>query len=266
MLSVLDTMIHYMTLIQTIILSIIEGITEFLPISSTGHMILASKILGITPTEFTKSFEIIIQLGAIGAVFFLYVKKFIAHPEIIKPLLFSFIPTAIVGLVLYKVIKQFLLGNPYVAVAALFLGGIVLLFIDKIIKPKPDTNKLTTLTPIKAIIIGLCQSLSVIPGVSRAAATIIGAMGVGMSKVEAVEYSFLLALPTILAATGLDLLKTGFSFSSSEWMLIGIGMVVSFVTALVTIRGFLSYIKRSSFFGFGVYRILIAVSYLFLVG
>ncbi|MBI5614360.1 undecaprenyl-diphosphate phosphatase [Candidatus Gottesmanbacteria bacterium] len=255
-----------MSLIQTIILAIIEGVTEFLPISSTGHMILASKILGISSTEFTKSFEIIIQLGAIGAVFFLYIKKFIENPKIIKPLLFSFIPTAIVGLILYKIIKQFLLGNPYVTVGALFFGGIVLLFVDKVIKPKAEKKEIATLSPTNAVIIGLCQSLSVVPGVSRAAATIIGGMSVGMGKVEAVEYSFLLALPTMAAATALDLVKTGFSFAFSEWMLILVGMAVSFITALVTIRNFLSYIKHSSFFGFGIYRILIAVSYFFLVG
>ena len=229
-------------------------------------MILASKILGITATEFTKSFEIIVQLGAIGAVLFLYVKKIIEKPKTIKPLLFSFIPTAVVGLLLYKIIKQFLLGNPYVTVSALFLGGVILLFIEKIIKPQTENKEIAELSPTRAVVIGLCQSLSVIPGVSRAAATIIGGMGVGMSKVEAVEYSFLLALPTMLAATGLDLLKTGFAFSSSEWMLILVGMAVSFITALITIRSFLSHIKHSSFAFFGMYRILVAVSYLYLVG
>jgi undecaprenyl-diphosphatase len=254
-----------MTLLQAIFLAIIEGITEFLPISSTGHMILASQILGITQTEFTKSFEIIVQLGAIGAILVLYAKKIIVSPRIIKPLIFSFIPTAAIGFILYKFIKHFFFGNPHITVNALFLGGVVLLFIEKIIKPPSEKIDSTTLSPVNAVFIGICQSLSVIPGVSRAAATIIGAMGIGMSKVDAVEYSFLLAFPTMLAAAGLDMYKTSFLFSLSEWTLIFVGLIVSFATALLTIKSFLSYIKRSSFVFFGVYRMLIAVSYLFLV-
>ena len=197
-----------MTILHAIILSIIEGITEFLPISSTGHMVLASTLLKIQETEFVKSFEIIIQLGAILAVLLLYWKKLLTNKDTFIRVAIAFVPTGIVGLVLYKYIKDVLLGNPWIVVIALAIGGVLLILIEKFHKEKSGKISL-----FDAFLIGCAQSLSVIPGVSRAAATIAGALLLGIPRESAVEFSFLLAIPTMAAATGLDLLKSGHQFT-----------------------------------------------------
>ena len=193
---------------QAIVLAMVEGITEFLPVSSTGHLILASRVLGITQTEFVKSFEIAIQLGAIGAVVFLYAQTLIRNFAVWKKIIIAFLPTGIVGLVFYSFIKHFLLGNFMVVVFSLFWGGILMLFLEKYFTGRKREAKMDRLRPSKALLIGFGQSLSIVPGVSRAAATIFSGLGVGLSRQEAVEFSFLLAIPTMAAAAGLDLLKT----------------------------------------------------------
>jgi undecaprenyl-diphosphatase len=258
-----------MDLFQTIILSIVEGITEFLPISSTGHLILTSHLLSIPQTDFTKSFEIIIQLGAILAVVVLYWKRILDSKKLWKPLLVAFIPTAVIGLVLYKFVKNFLLGNTIITLLALFIGGIVLIIIEKWWEEGPTSLPATQghsgsltiedLSMRQSFLIGLAQSVSIIPGVSRAAATIVGGLFMGMNRKTAVEFSFLLAIPTMGAATGLDLVKSGFSFTQSEWMMLGIGFIGAFVTALFAVKYFLKFIQNHTFIPFGIYRIILAV-------
>lgn len=248
---------------QTIILSVIEGITEFLPISSTGHLILATKLLHITESEFTKSFEIFIQLGAIMAVVSLYFKKIIQTPKILVPITIAFVPTAILGFIFYKTIKTYLLGNDMVVVSALSSVGLLLIIFEYFWNKsvKKATKSLASLTPREAICIGLSQSFSMIPGVSRAAATIVGGMIVGLSRKDAVEFSFLLAVPTMAAATGLDLVKSAYVFTTNELLILAIGFIVSWVAALIVIKAFVRFVKRATFVGFGVYRIAIAILY-----
>ncbi len=246
-----------MNLPQAIILGITEGITEFLPISSTGHLVLVSNLLSISQSNFVKSFEIFIQLGAILAVVVLYWRDFLdtkQWPKIIA----GFLPTAILGLIFYKFVKNYLLGNVFIVLGSLFMGGIILIFIEKF---KQRNERLTVK---RAIGIGFFQAISMIPGVSRSAATIIGAMLLGVSKEEAVKFSFLLAVPTMMAATGLDMVKSNFSFTNHEWQLLGVGFVVSFITAIMAIKLFIKFVQNHSFRSFGIYRIVLAVIYYFL--
>lgn len=262
-----------MNFFQAVFLSVIEGITEFLPISSTGHLILASSLFDIPQTEFTKSFEIFIQLGAILAVLFMYWQTLWQNKILWKKILIAFIPSGIFGFTLYKFIKKFLLGNSLIVAVSLILGGIILILFEKYSKARRHresnhSSQSTTheemgkLTFKSALIIGFSQTLSMIPGVSRSAATIIGGMTVGLRRQTAVEFSFLLAVPTMFAATGLDLIKTGFSFSSYEYWLLFIGFIGSFITAFVTVKYFLRFIQVHSLIVFGVYRIILAVVFL----
>lgn len=252
-----------MQIFHAIILSIVEGITEFLPISSTGHMILASTLLKIVSTDFVKSFEICIQLGAILAVVVLYWKKLWRDWTRVG---IAFIPTAIVGFVFYKYIKDVLLGNPWVVVWSLGIGGILLILLELFHKEKGDhKDEIAKMSYPQAFVIGICQSLSVIPGVSRAAATIVGALFTGMKREPAVEFSFLLAIPTMAAATGLDLLKSGKYFSGSQIELLIIGFIGAFITALLTVKWFIGFVKTHTFIPFGIYRILAALAFYILV-
>ena len=245
-----------MTFIQAIVLSIIEGITEFLPISSTGHMILVSTFLKIAETDFVKSFEIIIQLGAILAVVILYWKKLWVNNIRV---LVAFIPTAVVGLVFYKYIKDVLLGNPWIVVWSLGIGGLLLILLEKF-----HTEKQKSMSLGDAFIIGVAQSFSIIPGVSRAAATIVGAMLLGIKRESAVEFSFLLAIPTMAAATGLDLAKN--QFTADQFGILTIGFIGAFITALITVKWFIGFVKTHTFIPFGIYRILAALAfYLFVL-
>lgn len=247
-----------MTYLQTIILAIIEGLTEFLPISSTGHLILAQKFLGITTTEFTKSFDIIIQLSAILAVIVLYWKKIILSRHLLKQIIIAFIPTGILGFTLYKYIKDYFLEDILITVFALLIGGLILLIIDRLPNLKKGTNKIKDLQTKNLISIGLFQSLSIIPGVSRSAASIVGGLTSKLTRVEAVEFSFLLAIPTMAAASGYDLLKNGFSFTSHEYSLLLIGSVFSFVSAMIAIKAFTSFVGKHNFTVFAIYRIILA--------
>lgn len=252
-----------MNFLQAIILGIVEGVTEFLPISSTGHLILATDLLNIPSTEFVKSFTVLIQSGAILAVVFIYWKKLLLHKSLILKVLTAFIPTAIIGFILYSFIKQFLLGNTAVVLWALFLGGILLIVSEMYFKmAKIDEEKEDDIFLVsykQSFLIGVFQSISIIPGTSRALATIFGGMVVGLKRKQAVEFSFLLAIPTMFAATGLDLLETNFSFSNSEWMILAIGLVTSFLVAYVVIKWFIYYISKHTFTIFGIYRIVIAL-------
>ncbi|MCL4338615.1 undecaprenyl-diphosphate phosphatase [Patescibacteria group bacterium] len=254
---------HY---IFAVILSIVEGISEFLPISSTGHLILASDILRIPQTDFQKSFEIFIQLGAILSVVLLYRDTLLHSIKVWERVLIAFIPTGILGLTLFKLIKNYLLGNTSVVLTSLFLGGIALIILEKLHKEKDfHIEEMEKITYKQAFLIGLFQSIAMVPGVSRSAATIFGGLYLGLKRKTAVEFSFLLAVPTMVAATGLDLVKSHAYFTSQEFILLSIGFIGSFITAYMTIKYFLKYIKTHNFIQFGVYRIVMSLAFWFLV-
>lgn len=255
-----------MNFAQVLILSIIEGITEFLPISSTGHLILASDILRISQTEFQKSFEIIIQLGAILSVVVIYFQTLVQNRKIWMKVLVAFIPTGVLGLVLYKFIKQYLLGNTAVVLISLMIGGILLIILEKIHnEEKSDLDSINKIGLKNAFLIGLFQSVSMIPGVSRAAATIFGGLFLGLKRKTAVEFSFLLAVPTMLSASVFDLYKSHLNFTSYDYLLLTIGFFGAFVTAYFTVKYFLRYIQNHNFIPFGVYRIILAIAFWLLI-
>ena len=248
-----------MDLLLTIILSAVEGITEFLPISSTGHLVLTSSLLSIPQTPFVKSFEIIIQLGAILAIVALYWKKLL-DTKLWPSLLSAFIPTAIVGFALYRVIKEFLIGNDFITVLALILGGVVFIVFEYWDKNRnASIESVEELTIKQSFIIGLIQSTSVIPGVSRAGATILGSMILGANRKTATQFSFLLAVPTMIAATGLDIIKTRLAFSQDELFLLIVGFIGSFIFALLAVKLFINYVSKHNFIPFGIYRIAVGI-------
>jgi undecaprenyl-diphosphatase len=251
-----------MTILTVLLLGIVEGVTEFLPISSTGHLILASHLLSLSQSDFQKSFEIVIQLGAILSVVVLYWRSFL-NIEILKRLAVAFLPTGLIGLALYKVAKTYLLGNEVVVLWALLIGGVVIIAFELWHKPphEPEHGSSLNISYKKSFLIGVFQALSIIPGTSRSAATIIGGLTLGIPRSVIVEFSFLLAVPTMLAATGLDLVKSASSFSLNQAGLLGLGFIISFAVALFSIKFLLEYVRKYSFLAFGVYRILIAVAF-----
>lgn len=251
-----------MTILQAIISGLVEGLTEFLPISSTAHLLIADRLMNIQPTVFSTSFAIYIQLGAILAVAALYLKKLLLAPKKILVVAIAFVPTAIIGLLLYKVVKNILLANLAIVGWSLLIGGAVLIAFEYW-NEKRANNKSVTIR--KSFIIGVCQALAIIPGVSRSAATILGGLAMDIKRKEIVEFSFLLALPTMAAATGLDLIKTGFQFDRGEWLLIGVGFIAAFGTALLAIRFMLSFIEKHTFKAFGWYRIIVGLAVLTLL-
>ncbi len=253
-----------MTILQIIILGVVEGLTEFLPISSTAHIDIVRSFLLIPSTDFTKSFMIIIQLGAILAVIVLYARKVFSSFVYIRNLIIAFIPTGIIGFILYKLIKSFLLGNILIIALALFIGGIIILIFEKKMeKEKLDENlsdsDITNMTVRQLIILGLAQALAVIPGISRSGAVIIAGRAMKINRTLITEFSFLLAVPTMLMAVIYDIYKSGFSFSQSEWGTIVLGFFVSFAVALIVIKWFLSYIRKHDFKIFGWYRIILGL-------
>lgn len=249
-----------MDLIHAVLFGIIEGITEFLPISSTGHLMLAARYFGIPQTEFVKSFEIAIQSGAILAVIILYWRTLLKGIDIWKKILVAFLPTAIIGALFYKVIKAFFLDSSAIVLWALFLGGIAIILFEIFHGEKQDSlDDLAAISYRQAVIIGCFQSVAIIPGVSRAAATIIGGLTMGLKRRTIVEFSFLLAIPTMCAATVLDLVKSAGVFKPSQFLVLAVGFSVSFLVALAAIRFLLVFIKRNNFIPFGIYRILIAI-------
>lgn len=247
-----------MTILQSLLLSAVEGLTEFLPISSTGHLILASRLLRLPQTEFVKTFEIVIQAGAILAVVALYGKTLLRSRVLWSRLLIAWLPTAIVGALLYPVIKNILLGNTTVILLSLALGGIFLIVFEYLYKPQATPMPLENLPYRSAFLIGLTQAVSVIPGISRAAASIVGGILLGLPRTSAAKFSFLLAVPTILAAALLDLTQTGFVFSGQEYNLLALGLIGSFITAYLAIKTFISYLQHHTLAAFGVYRVILA--------
>ena len=255
-----------MTYLHTLILGIIEGVSEFLPISSTGHLILASYLLHLKQTDFQKSFEIAIQLGAILSVVVLYWRALLVNFEILKRVITAFIPTAIIGFIFYKIIKRVLLGNNTVVLYSLLIGGIFLILFELWHREKESASgELSDISYSKSFIIGLCQTVSMIPGVSRSAATIIGGLILGIKRKTIVEFSFLLSVPTMVAATGLDLMKSSGQFTSEDFNLLLIGFISSFIVALLSIKWLIHFIKNHTFISFGIYRILISLLFWFVI-
>ena len=253
-----------MTLLQSIILGVVEGFTEFLPVSSTGHLILASRLLGLTQTEFQKSFEISIQLGAILSVIVLYWRKFL-DIAVLARVITAFIPTGIIGFALYKVVKTYLLDSEAIVLWSLFLGGVALIVFELFHQEKDDAvAHLKAIPYSKCALIGLFQSIAMIPGVSRSGATIIGGLILNLSRSTIVEFSFLLAVPTMLAATLYDLYKNAATFAPQEFGVLAAGFITSFVFALLAVKWLLAYVRTNTFIPFGVYRILVAAAFAFL--
>jgi undecaprenyl-diphosphatase len=248
-----------MELLDAIILGIVEGITEFLPVSSTGHLMLASQLLGIENIEFAKSFDIIIQLGAILAVVVLYPRRLITDKETIARVASAFVPTAAVGLLAYPLIKSHLLGDLTILLLALALGGVAIILLEQYWRP-PENKTIRDLSLFDSAKIGLLQTVAFIPGVSRSAMTIFGGMWMGLSRKESVEFSFFVAVPTMAAATGLDILKNyEMLFASEHLLALLVGFIASFVTAMAAIALLLRFVATNDFKLFGVYRIILAL-------
>lgn len=251
-----------MNLVEAALLAIIEGITEYLPVSSTGHMILASTFLGIESEAFTKLFTIAIQLGAILSVLVLYAKRFVKSFDFYLKLLIAFLPAAFFGLLFNRLIDQFL-ESPLVVALSLLLGGLVLVKIDDWFQSGSaefPSNR-------SAFVIGLFQCLAMVPGVSRSATSIIGGMSQKLSRKAAAEFSFFLAVPTMFGATakkGFDYFSDGYSLSAQEWQLLAVGNVIAFAVGILAIKGFINYLNRHGFKGFGYYRIVLGLAILFI--
>lgn len=252
------------TLLTVVLLGIVEGLTEFIPVSSTGHLILAGALLGFD-SEAAGTFDIVIQLGAILAVIVLYWRRFrdVAvglgrrDPSAIaftRNIALGFLPSAVIGLIVYKGVKA-LLESPMTVAVALILGGIAILVIEKRVKA-PETISVETMNWQVALGIGIIQCLSMIPGVSRSGATIMGALGLQVERRTAAEFSFFLAVPTMLAASAYDLYKSGGSIGNDGWLAIAVGFVVSFIVALLVIRWFIGIVGKYGFAPFAWYRII----------
>ncbi|QHS54453.1 undecaprenyl-diphosphate phosphatase [Mucilaginibacter sp. 14171R-50] len=248
-----------MNILHVIVLAIIEGLTEFLPVSSTGHMIIASSVMGIQSDDFVKLFTIAIQLGAILSVVVLYFKRFFQSINFYYKLVVAFIPAAIFGLLFSKKIDA-LLESALTVGITLFIGGIILLFVDKWFN-KPDIKEEKEISYLTALKIGFFQCLAMIPGTSRSAATIVGGMSQKLSRKAAAEFSFFLAVPTMFAATAKKLYdfiyKDGHVFTGEEIKLLAIGNIIAFLVALLAIKTFITFLERRGFQLFGWYRILV---------
>lgn len=251
-----------MNIFQAIIFGIVEGITEFLPISSTAHLDITRLFLNIPATAFVKSFEIAIQLGAILAVVWIYRSKVFTSFEYVKNIIIAFIPTGIIGFVLYKIIKSFLLGNTLLIAIMLVLGGVMIILFEKFYEKKIIDNgrkNIEELSTKELLIMGTAQALAVVPGISRSLMVIFSGRSLGVSRILVAEFSFLLAIPTMLSATAYDLYKSGFTFSSGDWGVLSVGFIVSFIVALIVVKWLITYIQKNSFELFGWYRIIIGI-------
>lgn len=244
-----------MSIWQAIILAVIEGITEFLPVSSTGHMIIASSFMGISHLEFTKMFTVNIQFGAILSVVVLYWKRFFQSTDFYFKLFVAFIPAAVLGFLLNDIIDS-MLENVVVVAISLLVGGIILVFIDRITN---DTISEREISYFDALKIGFFQCIAMIPGVSRSASTIIGGMLQGLSRKQAAEFSFFLAVPTMAAAGGYKLLKTYDTIQTEDIKILLLGNLVAFVVAMLAIKFFISFLTKYGFKIFGYYRIVLGL-------
>ncbi|MGP1450354.1 MAG: undecaprenyl-diphosphate phosphatase [Wolinella sp.] len=254
-----------MDIFQAITLGMVEGLTEFLPISSTGHLILASELLGIKQDDFHKFFEIAIQLGSILAILVLFWRRLLSGIDIWIKLAIAFLPSGTLGFLFYKQIKAFF--APSTVAYALIIGGIVLILIEWLHKGKKyHVNSVDSISYKGALIIGFFQALAMIPGTSRSGSTIVGGLLLGLNRKVAAEFSFLLALPTMFIATGYDLYKNISLFNSENLSMLTIGFIVAFFSAIIAVKGFLGILSRFSFASFGVYRIAIGIVFLFYLG
>lgn len=275
-------------LIKVLILSIVEGVTEFLPVSSTGHLILVNQFVKLEPEGFSNAFNVIIQLGAILSVVVLYFERLnpwtkskirlpknydelngqskayfiLSHPDkktinLWFKVIVGVLPAMVLGLLFDDLIDQYLF-NPMTVAAMLLVWGLIIIFVEKRNK-NIKYESLADVPYTTILMIGFFQCLAMVPGTSRSAATIIGAMVLGLSRPAAAEFSFFLAIPTMLGATLLKLVKNLGGFSGNQWFLILIGMVLSFIVAFVVIKKFLAYVKKHDFIPFGIYRIILAV-------
>ncbi|MEQ1849716.1 MAG: undecaprenyl-diphosphatase UppP [Candidatus Peribacteraceae bacterium] len=243
-----------MLLWHALLLGIVEGITEFLPISSTAHLLLTQKLLGVPFTADLASFDIAIQMGAILAVIISSGKRFIIEKRMIGLVALSFVPTALIGLLMHDIVTSVLFQNTSGMLIALVVGGLVMIIVERVLPPRTRER----LTWKDALLVGILQSIAMMPGVSRSGATIIGAMLLGITRREAVEFSFLIAIPTMMAATGLDLVKNP-SILTSDPVPFAIGFVAAFVTALFVIKWLRTFISTHDFTAFGIYRIVVAL-------
>jgi undecaprenyl-diphosphatase len=253
-----------MNTIQALILAIIEGITEFLPVSSTGHMIIASSFFGIAQDNFTKLFTIVIQLGAILSVVVLYFKRFFQTIDFYFKIIVAFIPAVVLGLIFSKKIDT-LLENPVTVAVSLLFGGIILLKVDDWFANDDETPATTEINYLTAFKIGLFQCLAMVPGVSRSGASIVGGMSQKLSRTTAAEFSFFLAVPTMLGATVkkcYDFYKDGLVLTTDQINLLVIGNIVAFVVALLAIKSFIGFLTKNGFKLFGYYRIIAGITLL----
>jgi undecaprenyl-diphosphatase len=252
-----------MNIIHVIVLAIIEGLTEFLPVSSTGHMVVTSSLMGISKDEFVKLFEIVIQLGAILAVVVLYFKRFVQSVDFYIKLIIAFIPAVILGLLLKKHIDK-LLESPLIVAIAFVAGGIILLFVDDWFN-KPTIDEEKKINHVTALKIGFFQCLAMIPGVSRSAASIVGGMSQKLSRKAAAEFSFFLAVPTMFGATVKDLwdFKKKGLFDTPDFhqdiKFLLIGSIIAFIVAMLAIRTFITFLEKRGFKLFGWYRIVAGI-------
>ncbi|MEO1922941.1 MAG: undecaprenyl-diphosphate phosphatase [Nautiliaceae bacterium] len=254
-----------MTIIESIILGIVEGITEFLPISSTAHMILVSTLLGLKQTLTNVAFEVIIQLGATLAIVMIYLDKInFKEIELWKKVFLAFLPLAIVGFLLRHQIKELF---TLTTVAWMFIiGGIVFFIVEKLYsEEKVKVKEVEKVTYRQAFTIGVFQVFALIPGTSRSGATIVGGMLSGLSRKTAADFSFLLAIPTMFAASGYEFVKNISSFKDQNFLVLGIGFIVSFISCYVAVKWFLSFVKKYTLIPFGIYRIIVGVLLLFLI-
>ena len=247
-----------MTTLEAILIAIVEGVTEFLPVSSTGHMIIAEKLLGVVPDTFTKAYIVSIQFGAILSVVVLYWKRFFQGFDFYRKLAVAFIPVAVVGLLFDNYI-DLLLDNIAVVAAALLLGGFVLIWIDRVLDPKEEAP----ITYRRAFLTGCFQCIAMVPGVSRSAATIIGGMAQGFTRKQAAEFSFFLAVPTMFAASGLKLVKGYMAspeiFTSENLGTLLLGNAVAFIVAALSIKFLIGWLQKHGFKAFGWYRIVLGL-------
>lgn len=250
-----------MTFFDAIILGIVEGLSEFLPVSSTGHLILASALLKLQQTGNHKVFEVTIQSGAMLAVVFIYLRRLCSSPDLLKKLCIGFLPTGVLGFLLYRLIKTLFL--PSLVSYMLIAGGIAFIVIELYIKQrKPSVEEAGDVTCAQAFLIGLAQSLSMIPGVSRSGATIMGGLLCGLNRKAATEFSFMLALPTMLAATCYDIYNNHALFQMNDIQNIVVGFITSFIFAVISIKALLRFVTGNTFISFGIYRIAVGVLFL----
>lgn len=255
-----------MTLFESVILAVIEGLTEFLPVSSTGHMIIASKFMGIAGDEFTKLFTVAIQFGAILSVVVMYFKKFLQGFNFYFKLGVAFIPTGIIGLLLKDTVDS-LLENVTVVAISLLVGGIILLFVDKWFA-KNETEGTEEVSLKSGVIIGTIQAIAMVPGVSRSAATILGGLTQKLTRKAAAEFSFFLAVPTMFAATIKSIWDSKELLAASgnnEIMILVVGNVVAFIVAYLAIKSFIGFLTKRGFLIFGCYRIIVGLILLGLI-